>query len=391
MTTNSPPPTPPTPSVDILPEYVSHSTIYNGALVFMFTIIHVLLFVFLKMLFDRVLCKPPEPSKPLNGNVKPQPITVESDVERQNSFRACWLIYALSFIGLFVSFQFYWELIQGNYPEDPYDGKDPADNTTKVMSLRDSKDFGAGLDWTLVFAVTGICVANVVQLFMSGDFKLHLGGDTGPNLTIAQGAMLLAQMKWNIDRRTILLLRAIGSVLLVAAMCIRSDIHIFLVILIAGAMLIATCNILQWVLEVAFNPTYMTTFFSTEDNDAGILGTNTWRFFNFLARLAYVLGGWPCVTAALCLVYNLSTSKAHGLMIEEEDYTTAVNMSAQLIMAGCLNSIIAAIVFFVTTPFSRDPFDGITAMKKDGRPGYSINPKTGVITIRADVAESHLP
>ena len=46
MTDSSPPPPlPPTPGMEILPEYVSNTTVYNGLLVLAFLVAHTVIFI----------------------------------------------------------------------------------------------------------------------------------------------------------------------------------------------------------------------------------------------------------------------------------------------------------------------------------------------------------
>ena len=267
-------------------------------------------------------------------------------------------------------------------------------NSTHLMSLRQEKGYGTGVDIALVFGISGVTVSNLIQLYMSGDFKLNLqnGGETPTPietaLTIKHAAVLLAQMKWNLDRRTILLIRALGGILLLTAMCVRSNVSTAVFILIAGAMLITTCNLLHFIIELAYNPQFFNNYFNDQDGKAVSGFGGFGRVFVFLARVTYVISGWPCLLIALCLAYNLNADKMDSW--EHEDVERAISATASLIMAGTLSILFAAIVFVWQTPFMKDPFDGIEV--KDGMTlGYDYDPKYGTIRVRADPAEGLLP
>ena len=156
MTVESPPPPPRSPMLTIY-SYDSYIALSMPPLVFVCLFVHCLILMILKVWIY--------PSNEKTTNIISTTTNLISGAEQTSWLKASWGIYFLSVLAGILYFGWYgmWVIDQA-----PYEGDDP--EISSGTFLRDEGGHGTTMDFAVLVFATGVAVANLVQLFVSGKF-----------------------------------------------------------------------------------------------------------------------------------------------------------------------------------------------------------------------------
>lgn len=349
MTVESPPPPPLLPTQTIY-SYASYVAMMMPVLVFVGLVAHCVILIGLKALLY--------PSGETTTNIIRTTTNLISGAEQTSWLKSSWAIYFLSAVAGFLYFGWYgvWVVDQATYEGDDAE-------VSSGTFLRDEKGHGTTMDFAAIIFATGIAVANLVQLFVSGKFVIETQSDMeavhtkdmtdydgrrdavpdgvkfsekapmkqmvdyNSNASKADLLVLATMAKYTSDRKMALLVRVLGSLLLVAAASLRADMHFAFQLAIIGGLMISFMNVVRFFVRVSL--------------DSFDCSGNT-KVLEFLMRVFYALA-WPLITVGLTLLYNVNqlgydpvTGLRDTTMLDNGHYTTGVALGRFFITLGML-------------------------------------------------------